>query len=275
MATAPLDDSDDADESKAPEAPEAKPTPHPRTAMRLATKDLPPEEQELLRKMNTKLTRSEYASRLVEKRGGLLTYAQRQASRRATREAAEKKRAGLAKHRQNLAERRQRCYDLWSGGMNKAQVSVELAMSYATISKWLKGLTRPTPEDAPPPPDPIDTALDRELVKAVSDERLMARDEEKRIITEMAENHDKPADKYQAYVAASAIRMLRDNFQMVRGPRTIRELSELDQLIRRNLGLNPKGGGNSSPLHIDISILNNTKASHGALGPVVDVGASS
>jgi len=62
---------------------------------------------------------------------------------------------------------------------------------------------------------------------------------------------------------------------MVRGPRTIRELSELDQLIRRNLGLNPKGGGNSSPLHIDISILNNTKASHGALGPVVDVGASS
>jgi hypothetical protein len=49
----------------------------------------------------------------------------------------------------------------------------------------------------------------------------------------------------------------------LRGPRTVRELSELDQLIRRNLGLNSKNGGGSSKMQIDISILNNTEADRG------------
>jgi hypothetical protein len=49
----------------------------------------------------------------------------------------------------------------------------------------------------------------------------------------------------------------------------VRELSELDQLIRRSLGLNPKGGSNAGGgLQIDISILNGTKAVRGAV--VVD-----
>ena len=42
-----------------------------------------------------------------------------------------------------------------------------------------------------------------------------------------------------------------------------RELSELDQLIRRNLGLNAKTAGGSGKLQIDISILNNAKADRG------------
>ena len=49
----------------------------------------------------------------------------------------------------------------------------------------------------------------------------------------------------------------------IRAPRTIREMSELDQLIRRNLGLNAKTGGGSSKMQIDISILNNSKADKG------------
>jgi hypothetical protein len=87
---------------------------------------------------------------------------------------------------------------------------------------------------------------------------------------EVAENQSSPADKYQAYVAASAIKMLRDNLINVRGPRTIRELSELDQLIRRNLGLNPKGGsGGAGSLTIDVSILNNSRATNGGSASVV------
>jgi hypothetical protein len=49
----------------------------------------------------------------------------------------------------------------------------------------------------------------------------------------------------------------------LKGPKTVRELSELDQLIRRNLGLNSKSGGGQSKMHIDISILNNSKADRG------------
>ena len=46
--------------------------------------------------------------------------------------------------------------------------------------------------------------------------------------------------------------------------RTVKEMSELDQMIRRNLGLNPRGGsGSAGSVQIDISILNNTKADVG------------
>jgi DNA-binding transcriptional regulator YiaG len=231
--------------------------------------ELTPEEKEELSKLKRKVSRKEYMERLIEKRGGHVTYAQRQAARRAKRVAAEKKRDEAQKERQASIERRQRAYDLWVGGMSKAQISVELAVSYQTVLNWLKGRERPTPEQEEP--DPINTALDREVVEAIADERMKARDEEEIAITTMAENHDKPSDKYQAYVAATAIRILRDNVALVRGPRTVRELSELDQLIRRNLGLNPKGGGGSEQLHIDISILNNTRASKGAIGKVVTV----
>jgi hypothetical protein len=58
--------------------------------------------------------------------------------------------------------------------------------------------------------------------------------------------------------------MFRDSMPHIRGPRTVKEMSELDQLIRRNLGLNPRGGsGGAGSVQIDISILNNTKADVG------------
>jgi hypothetical protein len=66
------------------------------------------------------------------------------------------------------------------------------------------------------------------------------------------------------------MKILRDNLLNIRGPRTIREMSELDQLIRRNLGLNAKSGGGSSSLTIDISVLNNSKAATGGAQVVVE-----
>jgi len=227
------------------------------------------EEKEQLRAAKEKLTDKHRRERIREKRG-VETYAQRQARRRAAREAAEKKRAVVEKAKQARAERRVRAYELWSGGMTKTAVSVELGVSIGTVDSWLKGLTRPEPELEP---DPIEAALEAETTGAVSevvaDDRLVARDEEEQALQEMAEAHDNPVDKYQAYVATMAIRMLRDNIKMVRGPRTIRELDALDQLIRRNLGLNAKGSGSNGKLNIDISVLNNTKASSGAIGRVV------
>ena len=49
----------------------------------------------------------------------------------------------------------------------------------------------------------------------------------------------------------------------LRGPKTIRELDQLDQIIRRNLGLNDKKGGGVGKMQIDISILNNARADKG------------
>ena len=65
---------------------------------------------------------------------------------------------------------------------------------------------------------------------------------------------------------------MRDGVKNLRPPKTVRELSELDQLVRRNLGLNSKTGG-TGKMQIDISILNNTKADrgNGAVKPIIDV----
>ena len=69
----------------------------------------------------------------------------------------------------------------------------------------------------------------------------------------------------------AAIRLARDSMKNISGPRNIRELSELDQLIRRNLGLNAKSsGGAANKMQIDISILNNKKADTGK-GTIIDV----
>jgi len=83
---------------------------------------------------------------------------------------------------------------------------------------------------------------------------------EEKDILDIAESQASPADKYQHYIAAASIKLLRDSMSHLRGPRSVRELSELDQLIRRNLGLNSKSSGGTSNMHIDISILNNSAA---------------
>ena len=98
---------------------------------------------------------------------------------------------------------------------------------------------------------------------AIVEERFRASKEEDVTLSEIAEAQNSPADKYQHYIAAAGIKLLRDSMKTLRGPRTIREMSELDQLIRRNLGLNAKTGGGNSKMQIDISILNNSKADKG------------
>jgi predicted DNA-binding protein (UPF0251 family) len=110
----------------------------------------------------------------------------------------------------------------------------------------------------------IEAHFNETVSSAIVEERFRASKEEDVTMAEIAESQNSPADKYQHYVAAAGIKMLRDSIKTMRGPKTIREMSELDQLIRRNLGLNAKtGGGNSGKMQIDISILNNSKADKG------------
>jgi hypothetical protein len=98
-----------------------------------------------------------------------------------------------------------------------------------------------------------------------------ARIKEEQDILEIAESQASPADKYQNYMAMAAIRLARDGMKNISAPKNVRELSELDQLIRRNLGLNSKtGGGAANKMQIDISILNNKKADRGE-GTIIDI----
>ncbi len=171
--------------------------------------------------------------------------------------------------------RRQRAIEMHNAGVIQARIADELKLSTATVGRWLREagvparpMRRDVAEDDVLTPVSFNDKLAETTDGVIADALIEARTKEEQAILQVAENQGSPADQYQAYVAGSAIRLLRDNLANVRGPRTVKELSELDQLIRRNLGLNPRGGaGAGGGLTIDISILNNTKADLSADAP--------
>lgn len=181
---------------------------------------------------------------------------------------------------------RTRAVELLNQGLIRSRIAEQLAVHPATVTRWLSEAgVKPLPRGKPrtkeglnapaectfndynfeePEPDVFEEALDAAATEAVRHPLLEARDAEEQDILAIAESQGSAADKYQAFVAATAIRMFRDSMPHIRGPRTVKEMSELDQLIRRNLGLNPRGGnGSVGSVQIDISILNNTKADVG------------
>ena len=167
-----------------------------------------------------------------------------------------------------------------------SSIAKELGVHPGTVRRWLKKMGVPAkknglqPNELPvtdeEPTDELADALENHL-EFTTEEAIRraghdARQEEDATILEIAERQSSPAEKYQHYAAATGIKLMRDGVKNLRPPKTVRELSELDQLVRRNLGLNSKSGGGGK-MQIDISILNNTKADrgNGAIKPVIDV----
>jgi transposase-like protein len=187
---------------------------------------------------------------------------------------AKKKVLASEKKRRLMFARREKGLELYKEGWTYSRIAKELGVNPATIQRWVRDAKLP-PRNAPrtygpklPPQEAGATVLPTALEDL--DEDYAAKLAERQTLAEVAENQASPADQYQAYVAGHAIKLLRDSFANVRGPRTVRELSELDQLIRRSMGLNPKGNAGGG-LTIDISILNSTKPTKDAGRVIVEV----
>lgn len=185
-------------------------------------------------------------------------------------------------------EIQERAVELYNLDWKTSSIAKELGVHAGTVRRWFKKRGMPArknglvmsikTEDLDTTEEPVDELADKieQNLENMTDEAVLrakhdARLEEGETMMEIAENQSSPADKYQHYVAAAGIKLLRDSMNNLKGPKNVRELSELDQLIRRNLGLNAKtGGGASSKMQIDISILNNKKADRGN-GTVIDI----
>jgi len=160
-----------------------------------------------------------------------------------------------------------------ASGMTNAAIARHLGVHAGTVRRWFRKLGLPPKKAGFNLPDTIDDQdklkqdlevhLEDMTQQAATEAKLTASKEEDKILAEIAESQNNPADKYQHYIAAAGIKLMRDSMQNIKGPKTVRELSELDQLVRRNLGLNAKTGGGQSRMQIDISILNNSKADKG------------
>ena len=158
-------------------------------------------------------------------------------------------------------------------GMTNAAIGRRLGVHQGTVRRWFKKLGLPPKKagfklpnkeaDKDTLKEDLQVHLSEMTREAATEAKLAASKEEDKILAEIAESQNSPADKYQHYVAAAGIKLLRDSMINIKGLKTVREMSELDQLIRRNLGLNAKTGGGASRMQIDISILNNSKADKG------------
>jgi hypothetical protein len=178
-------------------------------------------------------------------------------------------------------EIQERAVALYNADWKTKAIAKELGVHSGTVRRWFKKRGMPARKNGLVMSDKaqeIDTSTEpvEENLENMTDEAVMrakhdARIAEEKSMLEIAECQTSPADKYQHYIAAAGIRLLRDHMKNLKGPKTVRELSELDQLIRRNLGLNSKtSGGSASKMQIDISILNNRKADRGG-GAVIDI----
>jgi AraC-like DNA-binding protein len=174
----------------------------------------------------------------------------------------------------------QRALELYAKDYKIMSIARELSVHPGTVRRWFKKVGLPAKRrDAVKPPKEIDDvqyvdetdedadALEDNLDNYTGDAIRLAKQEARTVedeqMMEIAESQASPADKYQHYIAAAGIKLLRDSMKNLKGPKSVRELSELDQLIRRNLGLNSKSGGGASSMRIDISILNNAKTDRG------------
>ena len=171
------------------------------------------------------------------------------------------------------SELKARALDLYNQDYKLVSICKELDIHVSTLRRWLRseGIApkknphskNPLPKD----PDPLKTALDKNLDSKTDEAIKLAKHDarlaEDKAMMEIAESQSSPAEKYQSYVAAAAIKLLRDSIKNLKAPSTVKDLDVLDQLIRRNLGLNAKSGGGTSSVQIDVSILNNTKADRG------------
>lgn len=167
-----------------------------------------------------------------------------------------------------------RAVELYNQDYTLISISRELDIHTSTLRRWLREqgvasrVTGSSPSSKTDDPDPLNTALTKKMQEATKEERKLdshdARIKEDESIMEVSDSQASPAEKYQTYVASTAIKILRDSVKNLRGPKTVKEWDILDQLIRRNLGLNARNGGGAGKVQIDISILNNTKADRGS-----------
>jgi hypothetical protein len=174
-------------------------------------------------------------------------------------------------------------HNLACKGWSNTAIAEHFGVHYNTVRSWFKSASfAPRPrggannthkealkkihkiEGEEAEDDSIYNILEPLTEAAVKDFKRQASAEEDESLAEIAAAQSTAADKYQHYIAAAGIKLLRDSLKTIKGPRTVKELSDLDQLIRRNMGLNEKGAGRSNgKMQIDISILNNSMADKG------------
>lgn len=177
--------------------------------------------------------------------------------------------------RRAKAARLKKGLKLLADGVQNKEIAKECGVHPNTVAVWKKkynvqveALIPEEQEDT----DVFEQKMSKEAKAAIEAIREKAQEEEQTDIEELADSQASPQEQYQAYVAAQGIRLMRDGIKTMRPPRTVKEFSDLDTVVRRAMGLstNPGSGGKGgNAISIDVNILHNTKATKGGRDSVV------
>lgn len=149
----------------------------------------------------------------------------------------------------------------------------ECGIHVSTLRRWLREAGAPPKQDKwsvnpkpwlkdgeAPPPSIFDEHIKLKNPKALSKAAEAAHQREEKRIDEIAAVQGGPAEQYQSYMAANAVKLIRDGLESMRPPTNVRELEVVDKIARRHLGLDDKHASAANSLSIDINILNDAAA---------------
>lgn len=168
---------------------------------------------------------------------------------------------------------------MYDNDYSQKAIAKTLEVHPSTLRRWFREAGMPPKKNgyAPNPkphldPDPLHTALDDQLNQSFEGKtQNLEKDTQKEALSKEADSIAKvavaqstPAEKYQSFMAAHTVRLMRDGLQNIRPPSNVREMEVLDKIARRHFGLDGKDNQGASSLSIDISILNNSAAGKAA-----------
>ncbi|MGB0790267.1 MAG: helix-turn-helix domain-containing protein [Flavobacteriaceae bacterium] len=158
-----------------------------------------------------------------------------------------------SKQKEDLEELKHRVVKLYAEGAEPTTIGNMIGRSRPTIYRWLKEMG-------------VDIK-DKRNAKTLAELKDIENEHEK--IKKVSEAQGDPAQQYANYAAATAMTIYKNSLSRLQYAKNIRELIMLDQMIRRNLGLEKDQGCGKQ--QIDINILNNHKGKRIAKSEVIDV----
>jgi len=180
--------------------------------------------------------------------------------------------------------RQARLVEMFEAGWTMKAIENELDITPSTRRNWMKSLGLPLQDGGRPAevsdrkvPAGTRAKVAKNRVREVPSAKSIAEnmmeesgmagsvakgqyfDAQDNHIEALANGHETPAEAYQAFAASKGMKLLKDGFDNIRPPKTVKELDILDKVIRRNLGLDSRAGGGAGGhghLRVDINVLN-------------------
>jgi len=161
-----------------------------------------------------------------------------------------------SKQKEDLKALKEKVVKLYTSGVSPTGIGEQVKRSRPTVYRWLKEM-----------------GVDIKDKNSQTLAELQDIENEHEKIKTVSESQGDASQQYANYAAATAMTIYKNSLNRIQYAKNIKELIMLDQMIRRNLGLEKNQGCGKQ--QIDINILNNHKGKRISESKVIDVAPES